>query len=82
MVFPHSLRHYFATLLIERGAPLKAVQELLGHASIKTTAIYLDLIPKHLQATIALFDTEKTLSAALNAALYLQGRGEKHAAAT
>lgn len=58
---PHGLRHYFATYLLEAGAPLKAIQELLGHASIKTTAIYLDIIPKHLLATIALFDQNEQL---------------------
>jgi len=53
---PHSLRHYFATRLLELGASLKAIQELLGHSSIETTAIYLNLIPKHLEGTIQLLD--------------------------
>jgi len=53
---PHSLRHYFATRLLELGASLKAIQELLGHSSIETTAIYLDLIPKHLESAIQLLD--------------------------
>lgn len=55
-VTPHTLRHYFATSLLEHGANLRFIQELLGHADISTTAVYLDVIPKHLQNTIALLN--------------------------
>lgn len=51
-VSPHTFRHTFATHLVEGGADLRAVQEMLGHASITTTEIYTHLDMRYLRETV------------------------------
>jgi integrase/recombinase XerD len=56
-ITPHTLRHSWATHLLERGTDLKTIQVLLGHVDLETTTLYLHLSQRHLQAVVNPVDT-------------------------
>lgn len=58
-VSPHTLRHCFATHLLENGASLRAVQEMLGHTKIATTQIYTEVSTKRIMSAYDLYASRK-----------------------
>ena len=59
VISPHTLRHCFATHMLENGAELRAVQEMLGHTNIATTQIYTNISSKRILSAYDLYSKRK-----------------------
>jgi site-specific recombinase XerD len=55
----HTFRHCFATHLLENGVNIRVVQELMGHADVKTTEVYTHVMEKHIDAVVSPLDALK-----------------------
>ncbi|WP_445381829.1 site-specific tyrosine recombinase XerD [Robiginitalea sp. IMCC43444] len=61
-ISPHTFRHSFATHLLQNGADIRAIQQMLGHESITTTEVYMHLDRKHLAAVVQQYHPRETRS--------------------
>ncbi len=61
-VTPHQVRHTVATMLLENGADIKSVQEILGHASISTTEVYLHVSSLHIKKALVEYGERNRMS--------------------